>query len=116
QVICQEACKHVLSIVLRGLAAEIYGTEFLPVTSGPTAMVPRADDEEVLICRIVPFEQFINLERPVEILLVPPARHIQRRHRYTVQPRREALPLPERIVVGMVHEVVPGGEPIVKVL
>src|SRR5262249_43553206 len=46
----------------------------------PTAVVPGADDQEVLVVFVVPFEEFVALERAVKILLVEPAGDVQRRH------------------------------------
>ncbi len=52
-------------------------------------------------------EQLVDLERAVEILLIEPARHVQRRHGHLVQVRRERLLLPKSIIVRMGDEVVP---------
>ncbi len=116
QVIRQERRQHVAPVILRGRTAEIDGPELSPFASRPSAMVPRTDDEEVLVRRVVPLEQFVDLDRTVKIFLVPPAGHVQRRHRHAFQPRREGLPLPESIVIGMIDEVVPGWEPVVEIL
>src|SRR4030042_60645 len=52
-------------------------------------------------------DQLIDLQGTIEILLVPPPGYVERRDGHAVEPRREALSLPERVVVGMVDEVVP---------
>ena len=49
----------------------------LPSRSRPAAMIPRAGHQIVQMIRIVLFEQLVDLQRAVEILLVPPAGDIQ---------------------------------------
>src|SRR5207247_633112 len=61
EIVRQEPRQHFPPIVSRGCAAKIDASKFLSFASRPSAVVPRADDEEVLVRRIVSFEQFINL-------------------------------------------------------
>ena len=64
---------YFFSIIDGGLAPKIDGTELSPIASRPAAVVPRADDQEVLMLSIMPFEQFVYLYRAVKVFLVPPA-------------------------------------------
>ena len=70
-------------------------------------MIPRADYKKVLLRRVVPLEQLIDLDRAIKIFLVPPTRYIQRRHAHAVQPGCERLPLPERVIVRVIYKVAP---------
>src|SRR5215813_6933470 len=112
QVIRQKSRQYLPPVICRRSAAEIYAAQLLPVASRPPAVIPRADDEEVFVRRIAPLEQLVNFHRAVEVFLIPPPGDVQSRNSHTVQPWREALPLPERVVVGMIHEVVPRRQPI----
>src|SRR5439155_8919672 len=104
----EETREHIPAVVVRGGAAKIDLAQLLAVAGRPAAMIPRADHEEILLARIVLLQQLVDLERTVEILLIPPARDVERRHRDAVQPRRKRLPLPEGVVVRMAHEIIPG--------
>src|SRR5688500_12226838 len=73
-------------------------------------MVPRTDHKEVLLLRIVAFEQFIDLDGAVEVFLVPPTGDVQCRDGYASEPRLKSLSFPERVVIRMTDEIVPGGK------
>src|SRR5688500_17450607 len=79
-------------------------------------MVPRTHDQEILFLCIVAFEQLIDFDRTVEIFLVPPSGHVERRHCHAIEPRCKRLPLPESVIVGMVYEVAPGWDLPLKIL
>ncbi len=108
QVVREERRHHVAAVMRGGVAAEVDAAQRAAGAARPAAVIPRSDDEKVLVLRVVLLEQLVDLDRPVEIFLIPPAGDVERRHRDAVQPRRERLPLPERVVVGMTDEVVPG--------
>ena len=95
-----------LKVARRG-AAEVDLAELLSLGAGPAAVVPRPDYEGVHVRRVVPLEQLVDRERSVEVLLVPPSGHVERRNRDACQIRSGRLTLPEAVVVGMRHEVVP---------
>ena len=96
--------------ILAGVAVEGNGAELAAIRAGPAAVVPRADHKVVQVIGVVPFKQLINFQRPVEILLVPPAAHIQIRHLGRADVWLERLFPPELVIVGMADEVVPGGQ------
>ncbi len=57
---------------------------------------------------VVPLERLVDGERAVEVLLVPPPRDAERRHRERLrQVGHDRLARPERVVVRMRDEVVP---------
>src|SRR5688572_2693800 len=116
QIVREERRENVLAIVFRRRASEIDRSKLAAFTSRPAAVVPRTDDEEVLFRRVVTFEQFVDLDWTVEVFLVPPTSDVQRRHRNSSEPRLEALPLPERVVVRMVDEVVPARQTAFEIL
>jgi hypothetical protein len=72
-------------------------------------MVPGTDHEDAAVALVDLLQGFVDLQRAVEVLLVPPAGHVQRGHGDAREVRRHRLPLPERVVVGMAGEVVPRG-------
>src|SRR5262249_50569786 len=74
----------------------------------PAAMVPWADDKEILILPVMFFQQFIDLERPVVILLIPPTSYVQRGNCDRFDVRLKGLLLPELVVIGMGDEIIPG--------
>src|SRR5918992_4720210 len=67
QVIGKERRENVFAIVLGGRASKVPWAKLASLTSGPAAVVPRTDDQEVLFLSIVPFEQFVDLDRTVEV-------------------------------------------------
>jgi hypothetical protein len=115
QVVREERGHHVAAVMRRGIAAKVDAAERAAGAARPAAVIPRSDDEKVLAPGVVLLQQLVDLDRPVEIFLIPPAGHVQRGHRDPVQPRRKRLPLPERVVVGMADEVVPGRERLVEI-
>ena len=103
----EERRLHLVAEVGRRVAAERDRAERRAV-AGPAAVVPRADDQVVQAAGVVLLERLVDVERAVEVLLVPPAGDVQRRHLHPADVGDERLPLPELVVVGMAHEVVPG--------
>ena len=79
-------------------------------------MIPWADDEKVLVLRVELLEPFINLNRSVEVLLIPPAGDVERRHRNLGECRDERLHLPKGVVIRMRDVIVPRGNLAVEVL
>lgn len=100
----------------RRLAAERDRAEFVAIAARPATVVPGADDEVVDALRIVLLEGAVDAERTVEVLLVPPAGDIERRHRAARQLRQHRLRAPERVVVGVGDIVVPGWDAAAEVL
>src|SRR5215813_4652168 len=115
-MIGQEPRKHIPSIIRGGGATEFNTAKLLAVAPRPSAMIPGADDQEVLVGRIMLLEQLIDFQRTIKVFLIPPSRDVERRDGYLVQPGCECLALPERIIVRMIDEVVPSREFIVKIL
>ena len=71
---------NVLAIVRRRLAAEVDVLKLLSRRSAPAAVIPRADDEIVLVVGVVLLELAVDGDRAVKVFLVPPARDVERRH------------------------------------
>ena len=108
EVVGEPGRLDLLAEVLRRRAVERDRAETVAVAVRPAAVVPRPDDEAVEVLRIVLLERRVDLERAEEVLLVPPAGDVQRRHGDLAQVRDHGLLLPERVVVGVRDEVVPG--------
>ena len=87
----------------------------LRALAGPAAVVPWANHQVIHTPGIVGLEQVVDLHRSVEILLVPPTGHVERRHGDARQIRRGRLLLPKPIVVRVCDVVVPGGDLAVEV-
>src|SRR5579872_2108138 len=62
-----------LAEIERGVAAKRNRAERFARAAPPAAVIPRARYEIVQMIGIIFFEEFIDLHRPVEIFLVPPA-------------------------------------------
>lgn len=82
----------------------------------PSAVIPRSGYKVVPVLLVVGFQQRVGLLRPVEIFLIPPAGNVQVGRRGLAQERIVGLCPPELIAIGMVHEVVPGGNLLAEVL
>ena len=65
---------------------------------------------------VEPLERVVDAHWAVEILLVPPAGDVQRRHLHAGQVRNHGLALPELVVIRVRDVVVPGGNLSVQVL
>ena len=57
--------------------------------------------------RVVFFEGVVDPDGAVEIFLIPPSRHIERRHLHLVDVRNHRLALPELVVIRMRDKIVP---------
>src|SRR6185436_8754648 len=75
QVVGKKGRLNFLPIVLPGRRTEIDFAELLSRSARPTAMPPRADDEEIPTRGVVLFQLAIDGDGSVEILLVPPPSH-----------------------------------------
>src|SRR5258708_26382818 len=113
QIIGEEWCLDLLSVVLAGRRTEIDVAELLSGAIAPATVPPRADDEKVAILPIVLFECPVNGDRPVEVLLIPPAGDVERRDGDSCEIRTHGLPLPELIVIGVRGDVRPRRIPFV---
>src|SRR5262249_20565170 len=102
--------------VLRRRASEIDVAELLAFARVPAAVIPRTDDEEVLVVFVELLQPLVDLYRAVEVFLVPPPGDVERRHRHLGERRDQRLLLPELVVVRMRDVVVPGGNLSVQVL
>src|SRR5262249_42935312 len=60
--------------------AEGQGPQPVPVRPGPAAVVPWADDQGVQPAGVAFLERFVDRQRALEILLVPPAGDVESRH------------------------------------
>ena len=85
-------------IVGAGRRAEVDAAERLAGAAAPPAMPPRPDHEEVPRVAIALLELVVDEQRAVEVLLVPPAGHVERRHGHARQVPAHRLPLPEGVV------------------
>src|SRR5690606_41026304 len=94
-------CPHVFAKVFAGRASEVYAVEFVGGAARKSSVVPRPDDKEIHILRIVLLEQFVYFDRAIEIFLIPPTGDVERRHSYFIKPRSERLPFPECVIIGM---------------
>src|SRR5215213_3685153 len=110
QVIRKKTSQDVAPIIFGRLAAEFDRPKLLSLTPAPPAVIPRAYDQKILMSRIAPLEQLVDLHRTVEVFLVPPAGYIQCGHGHFVKPWSKTLSFPKRVVVRMVNEIVPGRE------
>ena len=72
-------------------------------------MPPGAEHEEVLVVVVVLLELLVDLDGAVEVLGVPPAGNVERRHGHALQVGEDAahFGLPVLVHVGMGHVVVP---------
>jgi len=81
----------------------VFQTEFAQVfcfAPGPASMVPRTDNNKILVIRIFFLQHLIGLLRTIKIFLIPPSRYVQIGNRRRTQTIRNGLLLPKRIVVG----------------
>ena len=81
----------------------------------PAPVIPRADDEEVVIFPVRLFEPCVSHHGSEEIFLVEPAGHVQVGHGRFMQRVGNGVTLPEIIVAAVVDEIVPRGNFAVKV-
>src|SRR5262249_62417918 len=66
-----------------------------PPPPAPPAVIPGADDDVVVLALVILLQRGIGLHRAVEILLVEPARDVQRRHGGFFQGMRRPPRFPE---------------------
>src|SRR5208282_994425 len=66
-----------LAKVFAGFAAKLDLAQGTPCASCPASMIPRSGHEVIPVPKVVLLQRFVNLLRPVEILLVPPARDVE---------------------------------------
>src|SRR5438034_1019302 len=78
---------YAVAEVFAGIHAEADVAELVARPARPPPVVPRADHEEVPVEGVVPLQQLVNPQRPVEVFLVPPAADVQCRHGDPVQVR-----------------------------
>src|SRR5688500_3566785 len=83
----------------RGGVAEVDPAQLLPAPPTPSAVVPGTHDQIVKVSGVVTLQGLADLERPVEIFLVPPARNVERRDPDPVEVLHHRLALPEGVVV-----------------
>src|SRR5689334_10557613 len=116
QIVSKERCEDVFPVVGGGWTTEIDAPQLAAVAPGPAAMIPWTNHEEVLFRSVVTLEQLVDLDWTVEVFLIPPAGHVQDRHRDLVQPRRKRLAFPKHIVVRLSNEVGPCRQLALKIL
>src|SRR5579884_3505707 len=109
QPVVEPGLKDVLAIMSGGIGAEIDGPETAAIPS-PLPMIPRTGNEVVPPRGIVLLEKLVDFLGTVEILLIPPAGGMDYRNFHGGEVGREGEPLPEGIVVGVMEEVLPGGQ------
>src|SRR5262249_510174 len=81
----------------------------------PPPVVPRPDHDRAEVPRVLLFPGLVDLQRAVEVLLVPPAGDVQGRDLRPCQEAIDRLTPPESVVVRVVDEVVPGRQLAVEV-
>src|SRR5581483_6014777 len=77
------------------------------VAPRPAALTPSPDHHATPSLPLVPLHQLANFHPPAPILLIPPARDVERRHGHAIQVRRERLLLPEPVVIRVRDEIIP---------
>ena len=90
-------------------AAERDRPQAVAVAPDPAAVIPRAGDQGVQSVAVVLLERLVDPERAGEVLLVPPADHVERRYAGPAHARGQRPLAPVTIVVGVLNEVVPPG-------
>ena len=75
--------------------------------AAPAAVVPRADDQVIELPPVILLERLVDLHRAVEVLLVEPARDVERRDRRLLEVVRGRAPLPEAVEGRVLDEVLP---------
>ena len=77
--------------------------------AAPSAVEPRSHRKDAPVLRVNLFELIVDAHRPVEVLGIEPPGHVQDRQIawYRLQVLEDVLRLPVRVVVRMLHEVVP---------
>src|SRR5579872_3984625 len=93
--------------IIAGVLAEIDRAKMRPAPVVPSAMIPGTDHDIVPMPGVLWFGQLIDLLGSISVLLIPPAGHVQVGHGGLLQVWSEGLFLPEDVVVGMLHEIVP---------
>ena len=73
----------------------------------PTAVIPRANDQVIHVLSVILFEIRVGGHGPIKIFLVPPAGHIQIRHRRLMQGVRQRFLLPVFVIGRMLDKTVP---------
>ena len=106
QPVPQPAGQNGLAKIGTRIAAEIDVSELSPRPAG-AAVVPRADHQIVAVLGVAPFQELIDLERSIEVLLIPPAGDVQDRNGRLGQMGGEGLLVPERVPIRVRHEVIP---------
>src|SRR4029077_18740862 len=97
-------------------AAELDGAERLTAPSAPATVIPGANDEKVLVLGVVLLERAVDRDGTVEVLLIPPAGHVERGHGDAIEILHQRLALPEGVKVRVADEVVPGGTRALEIL
>src|SRR5579871_5200362 len=115
QPIVEPRLEDVLAVIERRVRSEVDRAEPSAIAV-PSAMIPRSRHEIVATIAIVGLHLLVDLLRSVEILLIPPAGHMHDRDLYSVEIGSERQPLPERIVIGVMEEILPSGQLSVEIL
>ena len=104
------------AIVKRLVGAELDWPE-LGADAAPSAVTPGADNQIVLvILRVLLLQRLVDFHRTIIILLIPPSGDVQIRHGGFLEDQVHYLRFPERVVIWMVDEIVPGRLFAVKIL
>ena len=112
QIVGEERRLDLLAIIFSRGGAEVDLAELLAGPVGPASVPPRPHDEIILVRRVVLLQLAVDRDGAVEILLVPPASHIEGGHGDACEVRPHRLPLPEAVVIGMLGEIRPSGQPL----
>ena len=107
QVVIKEFSLKLL-VVFGGIEAPMHISEALAIASGPLAVVPGAHHQAVCGSGwILLFDSFEYQQRPEAIFGIEPAADRQYGRAYPFQVRAWVACLPEFIVVGMSHQLIP---------
>src|ERR687887_2178863 len=107
QVKREEGCLNAIPIEFRRRTAEVDVAELLSRRRVPPTVIPWPDDEKILVLCVEFLEPLVDLNGPVEILLIPPAGDVERRHGDLRQRWNQRLHLPEAVVVRVRDIVIP---------
>src|SRR5438552_3760955 len=107
EIVLEERQLDVFAVEGRSGGAEIDVAEPLPAGARPAAMAPRADDYHVENAGVLLLNRIIRFERAVEVLGVVPSADGHHGRGHVLEVWQKITRLPEFVVVGMLHHLVP---------
>src|ERR1051326_1591919 len=107
QVISEERSLNLFAEVARRGALELNSPQRVALAARPSAVIPRPGDEKVQALGISLLLHLISLDRAVEIFLIPPSGHVERRHGDVSQVEMHRTLLPILIEARVRDETLP---------